>query len=49
MELATENIFSRLKAGEAISPDDAQAYKMREASFATKKLLVEMNNSSDRK
>jgi acetyltransferase-like isoleucine patch superfamily enzyme len=47
MELATENIFSRLKAGETISPDDAQAYKMREASFATKKLLVEMNNSSD--
>jgi acetyltransferase-like isoleucine patch superfamily enzyme len=49
MELVTENIFSRLKAGETISPDDPQAYEMREASFATKKLLVEMNNSSDAK
>jgi acetyltransferase-like isoleucine patch superfamily enzyme len=48
-ETITENIFSRLKAGETISPDHPQAYKMREASFDTKKLLVQMNNSSDAK
>lgn len=47
MEKITENIFSRLKAGETILPNDPEAYKMREASFATKKLLVDMNNSSN--
>jgi acetyltransferase-like isoleucine patch superfamily enzyme len=45
----TENIFSRLKAGETISPKDPQAYKMIEASFVTKKILVQMNNASDPK
>ncbi len=35
--------------GETISPSDPQAYKMREASFDTKKLLVRMNNASDPK
>ncbi len=28
-------------------PTDPEAYKLREASFATKKLLVQLNNSSD--
>lgn len=46
MEVLTENIFDRLKAGETISPNDAEAYRMREASFITKELLVQMNNSS---
>ncbi|GAB3647132.1 sugar O-acetyltransferase [Echinicola sediminis] len=42
-----EDIFERLKKGETISPNDPQAYKMREASFVTKELLIQMNNSSD--
>lgn len=29
-----KNIFERLQNGETIAADDAQAYKMREASFA---------------
>lgn len=41
------NIFERLKNGEIIPPKDPQAYKMREASFATKELLIKMNNSSN--
>jgi len=41
------DIFERLRNGETIPSDDPQAYKMREASFATKKLLLQMNNSSD--
>ncbi|MWB92824.1 sugar O-acetyltransferase [Flavobacterium sp. GA093] len=45
--MQTKTIFERLKNGEVISPTDQDAYKMREASFATKKWLVEMNNSSD--
>lgn len=38
------SIFERLKNGETISSNDKEAYKMREASFATKKLLMEMNS-----
>jgi acetyltransferase-like isoleucine patch superfamily enzyme len=45
--MQTKTIFERLKNGEIISPTDNDAYKMREASFATKKLLIEMNNASD--
>jgi acetyltransferase-like isoleucine patch superfamily enzyme len=45
--MQTKTIFERVKNGEIISPTDKDAYKMREASFATKKLLVEMNNTSD--
>jgi acetyltransferase-like isoleucine patch superfamily enzyme len=41
------NIFERLRDGETIPPNDLEAYKLREASFATKKLLVQLNNSSD--
>ncbi|MDX1906479.1 MAG: sugar O-acetyltransferase [Bacteroidia bacterium] len=41
------DIFDRLKNGESISPDDPQAYRMREASYHTKKLLVQMNNATD--
>jgi len=43
----TTDIFDRLKKGETIPPNDPQAYKMREASFNTKKLLVQMNNATD--
>lgn len=45
--MQTKTIFERLKHGEIISPTDNEAYKMREASFATKKLSVEMNNASN--
>lgn len=41
------DIFERLRNGETIPAGDPQAYKMREASYATKKLLLLMNNSSD--
>ncbi|WP_018615951.1 DapH/DapD/GlmU-related protein [Segetibacter koreensis] len=41
------NIFERLWKGETISATDPEVYRLREASFATKKLLVQMNNSSD--
>lgn len=41
------DIFMRLRNGEIIQPTDQQAYKLREASYNTKKLLVQMNNSSD--
>lgn len=49
MEVLTENIFSRLRAGETISPNDPEACKMIEASNATKKILVEMNTASNPK
>ena len=41
------DIFNRLRKGETIPPNDPQAFKMREASYATKKLLVQMNNATD--
>lgn len=43
--MQTTDIFERLRNGETISSNDAEAYKMREASFATKKLVVQMNNA----
>ncbi|APA00761.1 DapH/DapD/GlmU-related protein [Flavobacterium commune] len=45
--MQAKTIFERLKNGEIISPTDNEAYKMREASFVTKKLLVKMNNASN--
>ncbi|WP_284653370.1 sugar O-acetyltransferase [Flavobacterium terrisoli] len=47
--IATENIFYRLKKGKTISHLDLDAYQIREASFATKKLLIQMNNTSNEK
>lgn len=41
------DVFERLRNGEIIPVGDPQGYRMREASYVTKKLLVEMNNSSD--
>jgi acetyltransferase-like isoleucine patch superfamily enzyme len=41
------DIFTRLRQGEIIAPSDPQAYKMREASFATRRLLLRMNQSAD--
>ncbi|TCK80654.1 sugar O-acetyltransferase [Albibacterium bauzanense] len=45
--METKDIFERLRNGETISANDPQAYKMREAAFATKKLLLKMNCSAD--
>ena len=45
--MQTTTIFERLKSGETILPNDPDAYLLREASFTTKKVLVQMNNSSD--
>lgn len=42
-----EDIFERLKKEKHISSDDPQGYRLREASFATKALLVPMNNSAN--
>ena len=42
-----EDIFERLRRGETILSGDPEAFKLRDASFATKKLLVQLNNSSD--
>jgi len=47
MEHNTTDIFERLRKGETIPAGDPQSYKTREASYATKELLVRMNNSSD--
>ncbi|WP_286857526.1 MULTISPECIES: sugar O-acetyltransferase [Sphingobacterium] len=44
-----EDIFERLKKEKSISSGDPDAYRLREASFATKALLVKMNNSADPK
>lgn len=41
------DIFERLRSGETILPNDPEGYKMCEESFATKKLLIKMNNSSN--
>jgi acetyltransferase-like isoleucine patch superfamily enzyme len=45
--MASQDIFERLRKGETISPNDPQAYKMREESFITRKLLVQMNSATD--
>ena len=45
--MESRDIFERLRNGETISSDDAQAYKMRDASFAAKTLLLKMNNTSN--
>jgi acetyltransferase-like isoleucine patch superfamily enzyme len=45
--LNQKDIFQQLRERETIEPNDPETYKLREASFATKKLLVQLNNSSD--
>lgn len=41
------DVFEQLRNGEVIAANNSEAYKLREASFATKKLLVQLNNSFD--
>ncbi|KQM69516.1 acetyltransferase [Pedobacter sp. Leaf216] len=45
--MSNTDIFEKLRNGEAISPNDPDAYKMLAASYATKKLLVQMNNATE--
>jgi acetyltransferase-like isoleucine patch superfamily enzyme len=42
-----KDIFERVKNGEAISFNDKEAYKLREACFTTRKLWVKLNNTDD--
>lgn len=42
-----EDVFERLRNGETVLSTDPEAYRLREASFATKKLLVQLNNADD--
>lgn len=41
------DIFSRLLNGETVAFNDPEMYKLREASFATRKLLLQLNQSDD--
>jgi acetyltransferase-like isoleucine patch superfamily enzyme len=43
----SKDIFEQLRNGEKITSNNPEAHKLREASFATKKLLVQLNNASD--
>jgi len=43
----SKDIFEQLREGETIASNNPESYKLREASFATKKILVQLNNSSD--
>lgn len=42
------DIFERLTNGENIPSGDPQRHKLRDASYLTKKLLLQMNNSDNR-
>ncbi len=41
------DIFDRLRNEETISSNDPESYKLIEASLETKKVLIQMNNTSD--
>lgn len=43
----SKDVFEQLRNGETVVAHHPEAYKLREASFAIKKLLVQLNNSSD--
>ncbi|MBR9855958.1 MAG: sugar O-acetyltransferase, partial [Algicola sp.] len=45
--MGKSDIFERLRNGEIIPPSDSQRTGLRNASYNTKKLLVQMNNSTD--
>lgn len=47
MKTDRAGIFQRLKDGQTISPDDPDAHQMRDASYATIKLLTRLNNSAN--
>lgn len=41
------DVFDRLKSGEVIQSNDAEAYRLREESFATRLLMMKMNNAQN--
>jgi acetyltransferase-like isoleucine patch superfamily enzyme len=41
------DIFARLRNGESIPFDDPESHKLRDVAFATRKLLLQLNQSSD--
>lgn len=43
----SKDIFEQLRNGEVIAANNPEAYRLREVSFATRKLLIQMNNSAD--
>ena len=43
----SKDIFELLRNGETIAANHPETYKLRDASYGTKQLLVQMNNSSD--
>lgn len=43
----TSDIFARLRNGETIHFEDSEFHKLRDASFATRKLLLQLNHSAD--
>lgn len=45
--METHDIFERLKNGAVISSNDPDIHRLREASYATKELLIRMNSSFD--
>ena len=45
--LTMKDLFERLLAGETIKAADPEAYKMMNASYATRKILQQMNNATD--
>ena len=47
MDNPKKDIFERLKGGETIAGSDPEGYKMLEASYQTKELLLKMNASSE--
>lgn len=47
MENTEIDIFERLRRGETIPSNDPDGYKLREASYATKELLLQMNNATE--
>ncbi len=46
-DFSEKDIFERLKDGETIPQGDSQAYRMRDASYAAKESLLQMNATSD--
>ncbi|HTQ66538.1 MAG TPA: DapH/DapD/GlmU-related protein [Puia sp.] len=47
MNPIVSDIFERLRNGQTVLSNDPQSYKLREASYATKELLVRMNNANN--
>ncbi len=43
----TTDIFARLRSGQTVPFNDPEYHKLRDASFATKRLLLRLNQSTD--